>query len=121
MAKRDLSGRSDEALTIPATDCRELISGADFDGELATFHLLGIIIYNSDGAADAVVDIYDQDEGVAVAANQQFTIVAPFGVTTIVSLDAPGWQFHTNITAATTGGTIAAYEAGAWGYLEGGM
>lgn len=121
MARRDINGRSDEDLTTPGADCRELISGADFDGELATFHLLGMIIYNSDGAADAVIDIYDQDEGVAVAANQQFTVVAPFGVTTIVSLDIPGWQFHTNITAGTTGGAINAYEIGAWGYLEGGM
>lgn len=121
MSRWDLSGRSDEALTIPATDCRELITGADFDGELATFHLLGIIIYNSHVSTDTVVDIYDQDEAAAVATNQQLTIVTPFGVTTIVSLDAPGWQFHTNITAATTGATIAAYDASAFGYLEGGQ
>lgn len=117
---RPYDGNTDEALTIPATDCRELITGADFDGENAIFWLRGVIIYNSHASTDAVVDVYDQDEGVAVAANQKFTIIAPFGVTTIVEFSAPGRSFKTNITAATTNGTIAAYEAGAWGFLSGG-
>lgn len=117
--RRDLSGRSDEAMTTPGADCRELISGADFDGENAIFHLKGVIIYNSHASADGVLQLYDQDEGVAVAANEQFTIVAPFGVTTIVEFCEPGWQFHTNITAGVTGGTVGAYAVGAWGYLVG--
>jgi hypothetical protein len=117
---RPRSGHSDEALAAPATDVRELISGADFDGKNCKFWLRGLIIYNSDASQDAVVDIYDQDEGAATAANQRLSIVAPFGTTTIVEFSAPGIEFKTNITAGITGGTVAAYEAGAWGYEEGG-
>lgn len=119
--KRPVSGRTDEALTIPATDCRELISGLNPDGEKSTFWLRWVAIYNSHATDDAVVDIYDQDENVATAANQRLTIVAPAGTTTVVELPAPGMAFTTNLTAAVTGGTVAVYEAAAGGYLEGGM
>lgn len=119
--RRPISGNTDEALTTPGADCRELISGLNPNGDNATFWCRGIIIYNSHAADDAVVDVYDQDEGVAVAANQRFTIIAPAGTTTVVEFAAPGFAFVTNLTAGTTNGTVAAYEAGAWGYLEGGQ
>ncbi len=119
--KKAISGNSDEALTIPATDCRELITGADFDGQMAVFHCLGIIVYNSHADTDSVVDIYDQDEAVAVAASQRLTLICPFGVTTMITFPDPGFLFKVNITAAVTGGTIAAYEIGAFGYTTGGQ
>jgi len=119
--RREISGNTDEALTTPGVDCRELISGLDINGDASTFWCRGIIIYNSHAADDAVVAVFDQDEAVAVAANQRFTIVAPAGTTTFAEFAAPGFAFHVNMTAGVTGGTVAVYEAGAWGYLEGGM
>ena len=119
--KKAVSGNSDEALTTPGADCRELITGADFDGQLAVFHCLAIWVYNSHASSDAVVDVYDQDEAAATAANQRFTLICPFGVTTMVTFPDPGMLFKVNITAGTTGGTVAAYEAGAMGYTTGGQ
>ena len=120
MSRRDISGRSDEAMTTPGAACREIMSGEDFNGENCTFHLIFIIIYNSHATDAAVVDIYDQDEAAATAANQRWTIIAAAGSTTVFTLPEPGFLFYTNITAATTGGTIEAYEIAAGGYTVGG-
>jgi hypothetical protein len=119
--KKPLSGNTDEALTIPATDCRELISGANFDGQGAVFHCLAMWFYNSHATTDSVVQVYDQDEAAATAANERFSIVCPFGVLTEVTFPEPGMLFKINITAAVTGGTIAIYQAGAMGYTTGGQ
>jgi hypothetical protein len=123
MARRDLSGHNDEALADPTADARELITGANFDGESATFHLRGLWFYNADLANDAVIELFDQDEGVAVALNGRGVIACPAGVTTVVSFEEPGIMFRTNLTAGINGGvgTVAAFQALAWGYLEGGQ
>jgi hypothetical protein len=79
--RRPYSGHNDEDLVLPATDVRELISGADFDARNVAFWLRSLTIRNYDGANDTVVDIYDQDEGVAVAANQRLSLDIPAGTT----------------------------------------
>ena len=116
------SGKNDEALTTPAVDCRELISGgfhADPNGNVRKFKLRSLWAYNSHAAQTAVVQVYDQAEGVAVAANE--VLAFPIPPTTYAKIDfpAPGLEFLTDIVAAVTGGTIAIYQAGALGYEEG--
>ena len=113
-----VSGRNDEALTIPATDMREVISGLDIDGAGMTFALTYLIIAN-EGTTTAVVEIADQDEAAITAANQRFTVHVAPGDTAIVEFPEPGFKFVTNVTAATTGGTVAANGGIAGGgYLE---
>ena len=119
--RRPYSGHNDEDLVLPATDVRELISGADFDARNVAFWLRSLTIRNYDGANDTVVDIYDQDEGVAVAANQRLSLDIPAGTTAMFDFPSPGIKFVTNITAASTPiSTVAAYEASASGYIDGG-
>jgi len=110
-----LSGYNDAVLT---TTVVEIISGEDFDGEGVVFWLRSLMIYNSHASIDAIVDLYDQDEGAVVAANQRGTIIAPYGTTTVVDFPAPGIAFRTNIGAVLGAGTVAAYECLAWGYKE---
>lgn len=121
--RREYDGYNDEALADPTADCREIITGADFNGEGSTFWLRYIIIRNSHATADAVVNVYDQDEGVAVNTNLRFVFDAPASTTTTVELPAPGASFLTNITAGIVSGTgtvdIGNVHAG--GYLVGGM
>ena len=115
------SGHSDEVLVLPATACRELISGADFDGKHVIFELRGIMVRNYSPGNNAVIDVYDQDEGVAVAANQRLSLDVPAATTAMFEFAPPGMLFYTNITAASTPVlTVAAYEASAWGYEVGG-
>ena len=120
--RREYDGYNDEALVDPtATDARELITGSDFDGDGAAFWLRYIIIRNTGVAG--VCEIYDQDEGVAVAANKRFEFDVPATTTTTIDIPAPGIMFITNLTAGLTGntGTVAAYACHAGGYLVGGM
>ncbi len=121
--KREYDGFNDEALADPTADCRELITGADFDGDLGTFWLRYIIIRESGGANDAIVSLYDQDEGVAVAANLRAAFDLPKGTTQIIEFPAPGLSFKTNITAGlvAAAGTVAIGNAHAGGYLIGSM
>jgi len=111
-----VSGYNDEALTVPATDMREIISGEDFDGEGVVFWLRGMAIGNEHATETAVVELADQDEGALTAANQRGVFICPANATTVFDFPAPGIKFKTNITAATTGGTIGAYGVVAWGY-----
>lgn len=112
------SGNTDEALTTPAVDCRELL-GTGFRQANRTFQCRSIWVYNSHATEDATVQVYDQAEGVAVAANERFAFQVPAQTTVIVEFPAPGMEFRTNITAAVTNGTVAIYQAGASGYEEG--
>ena len=120
---RPISGFSDEAMADPTADCRELISGADFDGAGQEFWLRYIIIRNSHAADDAVLEVYDQNEGVAVGANLRFVADVPASTTTTIEFPAPGVKFRTNLTAGINGavGTVAAYNVHAGGYATGGM
>jgi hypothetical protein len=113
-----LSGYNDEALTIPATDMREIISGEDFDGDTVTFWLRSLVVGNEHATETAVVELADQDEGALTAANQRGVFICPPNATTVFDIPAPGIAFKTNITAATTLGTIGAYGVLAAGYKE---
>ncbi len=122
--RREYDGYNDEAIVDPAaTECRELISGADFDGEGAIFWLRYIIVRNSSAATAGILELYDQDEAVAVAADKRFEFDIPASATTVLELPAPGISFKTNLTAGLTSnnGTVAAYAIHAGGYLVGGM
>ncbi len=122
--RRDYDGFNDEAMVSPtATECRELISDANFDLDGAVFWLRYIIIRNSSAAVDGILEVYDQDEAVAVAANKRFEFDVPASTTTVLELPAPGISFKVNITAGLTTnlGTVAAYAIHAGGYLVGGI
>lgn len=112
------SGNTDEALTTPAVDVRELMSAGGFQAD-RKFWLRFVWVNNSHATDDATVQIYDQDEGVAVAANERLSFLAPALTLTVIEVPAPGERFITNITAAVTNGTVAIYQAGAGGYEEG--
>lgn len=119
---KPFDGYNDEAMADPTADVRELISGADFDGDGQEFWLRSLIIRES-GGVDAILDVYDQNEGVAVAANQRFSVNVPKSTTTTIDIPAPGIKFTTNLTAGVNGGlgTLAAYNIHASGYVVGGM
>jgi len=120
--RRPYSGHSDAALVLPATTTNELMTGSNFDGKHVIFWLRNITIRNFNAGNATVIDIYDQDEAVAVAANQRLSLDVPAATTAMFDFPAPGIAFYTNLTAASTPiGTIAAYEASASGYEEGGM
>jgi len=123
MAKRyPRSGNTDEALTAPATDVRELLGDGfhtDPNGNTRKFRLRSVWAYNSHATDTALIQVYDQDEGVAVAANEKFAFPVPPETYVKIDFPAPGYEFFTNLTAAVTNGTIAIYQAGAIGYEEG--
>ncbi len=118
MAKIAKSGCSDEALTIPATDVREMMTGG-FKDASRIFWARHFWVTNSHATTTALVQIYDQDEGAATAANEKFSFYAPPQVTTVVEIPEPGIKFETNVAAATTNGTIAIYQCGCGGFEEG--
>jgi len=119
MARYPISGYNDEALTAPATDVREIVApGYDLDGRGRVFWLRGISITNEHSTNDAVVELWEQDEGAAVAANQRSTIYVPASSTVHVDYPEPGLKFLTNVCASTTAGTINAYGVSTYGFEE---
>lgn len=119
MHKFGRSGRTDNALDTPGSYVYSLF-GANPVNTGRTFWCRGIIVYNSNATDAAVVDIYDgTDAAVATAAEQKMTILCPAATTTIVEFSAPGIDFYEDCCAATTGGDVATYEAGCWGYETG--
>jgi len=119
---RPYDGYNDQAMADPTAACRELISGANFDGNGQEFWLRYIIAIET-GGVDAILEFYDQNEAVAVAANKRFSVNIPKSTTTTIDIPAPGIKFTTNLVAGVTGGsgTLAAYNIHAGGYLIGGM
>ena len=114
------SGNTDEALTTPAADCRQLLSVPGGGLRLnRTYWAKAIWIYNSHATQTAVVQVYDQAEGAAVAANERLAFPVPPATLEVVEIPSPGLEFKTDITAAVTNGTVAIYQAGASGYEEG--
>lgn len=117
MARYPRSGNSDAALTTPAVQVREVL------GEEITpsryFWLRNLWVLNTSAATAALVQVYDQDEAAATAANERLAFYVP--TTTLVSIDfpEPGLRFYTNVCAATTNGTVAIYQCGASGFEEG--
>ena len=113
-----VTGRNDQALQAPGSGQREVISGLDIDGVGMTFCLRWLLIAN-EGTTAAVVEITDQDEAAITAANQRFTVHVAPGDTAMVEFPDPGFKFVTNVTAGTTGGTIATLGGiSGGGYLE---
>lgn len=112
-------GVTDEALTTSGADVRELL-GTGFSQANRDFWLRSVWIYNSHATTDGVVTLWDQAEGVAVAANERFSFPVPAATLTKIDFPAPGLRFLTNICAAVSAGTVAVYQAGASGYEEGG-
>ena len=119
MSKRfGVSGACAEAIVAAATDARYLLGKAITTNR--TFWLRTMWVYNSHATDDAILDLFDSDEGAnPTAATQKATIVCPAGTTVVVDFGNPGLEFRTNCVAAQTGGTIAAYEAGGNGYEVG--
>lgn len=118
MSKRyPRSGRTDEALTTSAVDVRELLGAGFHAGR--TFRLRSVWVYNSHATTDGVVTLWDQAEGVAVAANEIFAFPVPAATLTKIDIPAPGLLFSTNLCGAVSAGTVAIYQAGAVGYEEG--
>jgi len=121
MSRRDYDGNNALAMIDPTAGVRELIAGANFDGEACTFWLRSLVIRNT--GVDGVLEVYDQNAAVAVAANKKLDIDVPANSTTVVELPGPGVSFKVNITAGLNGalGTVAAYAIHAGGYLVGGQ
>ena len=118
MSKVHVSGHNDEALTIPATDVRELISGLDPNGDGKIFYLKKLVLANEHATEEGVVELYDQDEGAATAANQRLApIHVPAGDTVIVNFEDGEAPFVTNLCGAVTLGTFATLSQHASGYL----
>ena len=114
-----VAGQTDEALTIAATDARELISGLDPDGDSKVFVLEEIELTNEHVSQDAVIEFWDQDEAVAVAANQRGAITVPAASTVTKGWPAgTGPRFKTNFCGSATQGTFAIGTQRASGYLE---
>lgn len=115
-----ISGQCDEALAAAATDARELISGADFDGDGKVFVLEELELSNEHVSLDGFVELWDADEGAAPTATLQrggFTVPA---ASTVKLSWRPGTgpRFRTSICATATQGTFAAQTQRCSGYLE---
>lgn len=111
------SGNTDAALTTSGAGVVELL-GADITDD-NEFWLREVWVYNSHAATDGIVTLWDQAEGVAVAANERFSFPAPHGVTTQITFAAPGIRFKVDCCAALSAGTVAIYQAGCSGYEDG--
>lgn len=112
------SGNTDEALTTSAVDVRELL-GTGFSQANRYFWLKELWVYNSHATTDGVVTLWDQAEGVAVAANERFSAPCPANTLTLIPFSGKGMRFRTNCCAAISAGTVAIYQAGCNGYEEG--
>ncbi|MBW2559624.1 MAG: hypothetical protein JRE40_02090 [Deltaproteobacteria bacterium] len=113
--RHKFSGYNDEALT---TTVKSISSDADFATKGRVFWLKGISISNTHASETGLVDLYDQDEGAIVAANQRGSILCPPNSTTVVDYPAPGIKFATEVGAVLTNGTVGAYDVLVTGYEE---
>lgn len=114
-----IAGQNDEALTIAATDARELIVGADFDGDAKVFVLEELELSNEHVSLDAFVELWDVDEGAAPAASTQrggFTV--PAASTVVIPFGKSGPRFRTSICGTATQGTFAIGTQRCSGHLE---
>lgn len=114
-------------MRIPFSGYNDAILGAavlsiSSDAAFATkgkvFWLRGIVITNTHATQTGLVDLYDQDEAAAVAANKRGSIQCPPVATTVVDFPAPGIKFITEVGAVKTNGTVVAYDVLVTGYME---
>lgn len=119
MARYHVAGVNDEALTAPATDVRELISGLDPDGDGRIFYAKTIMLNNEHATQVGFAEFYDSDESTAVtAADQRGGAQVPASDTVILEYPDSAFKFITNLTAAVTNGTFSVYTQHAAGYLN---
>ena len=109
------SGYNDEALT---TTVKSISSDGDFSTKGQVFWLRGVTLTNEHATQTGLIDLYDQDEAAATAANQRAAIQVEALTTVVVEFSAPGIPFKTELGAVATNGTFNAYTASCWGYLE---
>ena len=119
MARITVAGHTDEALTVPGTDMREVISGLDPDGDGRIFYLTYLSVANEHATETAVIELADQDEASITAANQRGAPIhiGP-GDTVEVTWPDGAMPFITNCTAGVTSGTVANLSVHAAGYLS---
>ena len=119
MSRIPVAGHNDEALTVPGTDMRELITGLDPDGDGKVFNLTKAVFANEHASDVGVIEFADQDEAVITAANQRLApIHVPAGDTVIVNFADGEAPFNTNCTVAATGGTFNTLSQHGAGYLS---
>lgn len=114
------SGCTDNALDIPANFvyCLFAKMGNNAITTGRQFWLLNVWVYNSHATTTALIDVYDDaDAAVGAAAQQRLGFSVPPGELVSIDYPEPGLgPFIDNCCAATTNGTVAAYEAGCVGY-----
>lgn len=119
MARYYVAGVNDEALTAPATDVRELISGLDPDGDGRIFYAKTIMLNNEHATAVGFAEFYDSDESTAVTAStQRGGAQVPATETVILEFPDNAYKFVTNLTAGVTNGTFSTLTQHASGYLN---
>lgn len=118
MSRIWVDGHNDEALTVPGTDMREIITGLDPDGDGRVFYLVYLVLANEHVSSVGVIELADQDEAAITAANQRGApIHVPPAETVIVEFPGMGLKFVTNCTIAVTGGTFATLSQHGGGWL----
>lgn len=118
MSRVFVSGHNDEALTVPGTDMRELITGLDPDGDGKIFYLKKAIFANEHATEVGVVEFADDDEAAITAANQRGApIHVPAQDTVIVNFADGEFPFVTNCVVGATNGTFATLSQHGAGYL----
>jgi len=111
MAAIPISGKNGEALVGATTDVRHILEtntgGApDFDGDGRVFELTNIRIHNSHGGSQALILLYDDDEGSGPAGSGNTRVggaipVPPNSTVAMTWKRGTGPTFRTNIVAET--------------------
>jgi hypothetical protein len=118
MARIPVSGHNDEALVVPGTGMKEVISDLDPVTDGRIFYLTSLSVANEHATETAVVELADQAEAAITAANQRGAPihVGP-GDTVQVTWGDGEMPFVTNCVAAVTNGTVATLSVHGAGYL----
>ena len=118
MGRIYVAGHNDEALTVPGTAMREVISGLDPDGDGRIFYATALSVANEHATETAVIEMADQDEAAITAANQRGAPIHVGPGDTVQATWEPGeMPFVTNWTIAVTSGTVATLSVHGAGYL----
>ena len=118
MGRIYVSGHNDEALTVPGTDMREVISGLDPDGDGRIFYATSLSVANEHATETAVIEMADQDEAAITAANQRGAPIHVGPGDTVQATWEPGeMPVVTNWTIAVPSGTVATLSVHGAGYL----
>ena len=118
MARIYVSGHNDEALVVPGTAMREVISDLDPSSDGRIFYLTTLSVANEHATETAVIELADQAEAAITAANQRGAPIHVGPGDTVQATWEPGeMPFVTNCVIATTGGTVATLSVHGAGYL----